>query len=71
MRGFPAPSDSLWTILNDSTVKNRAKRGKPEAFYLFDKANKRVAGPKPTRAELLDGRRVKRLLVDGKVPKGF
>jgi SecD/SecF fusion protein len=71
VRGFPAPSDTLWTILNDSTVKNRAKRGTPAAFYLFDKDNKRVAGPKQTRAELLDGRRVKRLLVDGKVPKGF
>jgi SecD/SecF fusion protein len=68
---FPVASETLWSILNDSTVKNRAKRGKPAAFYLFDKGNKRVAGPKETRQELLEGRKVRRLLVDGKLPKGY
>jgi SecD/SecF fusion protein len=71
LQGFPVASDTLWSILNDSTVKNRAKREKPSAFYLFDKQNKRVAGPKETRQELLEGRKVRRLLVDGKLPKGY
>ena len=30
--------------------------GKPAAWYLFDKDNQRIAGPKPTRQEILDGR---------------
>ena len=67
--GFPVASPTLWTILNDPTVKRRADRGTPEAFYLFDKDNRRVAGPKETRAELLQGRKVRRLLVNGKLPK--
>jgi SecD/SecF fusion protein len=71
LQGFPVASPTLWSILNDSTVKNRAKREKPSAFYLFDKKNKRVAGPKETRQELLEGRKVRRLLVDGKLPKGY
>src|SRR5918999_709856 len=71
LQGFPVASETPWSILNDSTVKNRAKRDKPSAFYLFDKQNKRVAGPKETRQELLEGRKVRRLLVDGKLPKGY
>jgi SecD/SecF fusion protein len=68
---FPVASPTLWTILNDPTVKRRADRGTPAAFYLFDKDNRRVAGPKETRAELLQGRKVRRLLVDGKLPKNY
>jgi SecD/SecF fusion protein len=69
--GFPIASPTLWTILNDSTVKRRADRGKPSAFFLFDAKNKRIAGPKDTRAELLDGRKVRALLVKGKLPKKY
>jgi SecD/SecF fusion protein len=68
---FPVASPSLWSILNDPTVKRRAERGTPAAFYLFDKENKRVAGPKETRAELLRGRAVRDVLVDGKLPKDY
>ena len=68
---FPAASPTLWSILNNSTVKNRAERGNPAAFYLFDAENKRVAGPKETRQELLEGRRVQRLLRDGELPRGY
>jgi SecD/SecF fusion protein len=71
VRGFPVANDSLWKILNDPTVKRRAERGKPAAFYLFDAKNKRVAGPKETRTELLDGRKVKALLKNGKLPKKY
>jgi SecD/SecF fusion protein len=77
--GFPVASPTLWSILNDPTVKRRADRETPAAFYLFNKDNQRVAGPKKTRAELLDGRarvgkrlvRIDRLLKDGKLPKGY
>ncbi len=52
-----------------------AKKGKPAAWYLFDAKNQRIAGPKPTRQEILDGRaligkqkvRVQTLLKDGKL----
>ena len=71
VNGFPVAAPRLWDILNDPTVTRRAERGKPAAFYLFDKANKRVAGPKDTRAGLLEGRKVRGLLVDGKLPKGY
>ena len=77
--GFPRPSPTLYSILNDGTVKRMATRGKPAAWYLFDKNNQRIAGPKPTRQEILDGRaligkqkvRVQTLLKDGKLPKGY
>ena len=77
--GFPRASPTLYSILNDGTVKRMAERGKPAAWYLFDKDNQRVAGPKPTRQEILDGRaligkqkvRVQSLLKDGKLTKGY
>jgi SecD/SecF fusion protein len=71
LQGFPRAHPTLYTILNDGTVKNRAKKGKPAEFYLFDKNNQRIAGPKLTRDELLQGRKVKRLLKNGELPKGY
>jgi SecD/SecF fusion protein len=71
LQGFPRAHPTLYTILNDGTVKNRAKKGTPAAFYLFDKNNQRIAGPKLTRDELLQGRKVKRLLKNGELPKGY
>jgi SecD/SecF fusion protein len=79
LQGYPRAHPTLYSILNDGTVKNTAKRGKPAGFYLFDKNNQRIAGPKLTRQEILEGRaliekkkvRVETLLKNGKLPKGY
>ncbi|MBA2568103.1 MAG: protein translocase subunit SecD [Actinobacteria bacterium] len=79
LQGFPRAHPTLYSILNDGTVKNRAKKGKAAAFYLFDKKNQRIAGPKLTRPEILEGRAligkkkvpVESLLKDGKLPKEY
>jgi SecD/SecF fusion protein len=67
--GAPVPSPSLYGLL--TAVKDRAKKGSPNAYYLFKTSGKKgklthslKEGPTPTLTELL--RRY-----GGKVPKGF
>jgi SecD/SecF fusion protein len=69
VQGFPRATGSLYTLLSNSSVKSRAEKGTPEAYYLF-KAKRRVAGPKATKAELLQTRYVKRVGKAGSAPKG-
>jgi SecD/SecF fusion protein len=67
--GAIQPAPSISALL--SSLQSKAKSGTPEAWYLVDKKRKLVAGPEPTRADLLGGRKVKRLLKGGKLPKGY
>jgi len=67
--GGPVPSTTLYQLL--AGIQSKAKQGKPQAVYLFDAKKRLVAGPKETRADLLAGPKVKRLLVGGKLPKGY
>jgi SecD/SecF fusion protein len=67
LRGFPTPKPNLHALLTQA--KPQAKRGTPSNFYLFNGKKKRVAGPTPTRAELLQTTYVKRNFTAGKVPK--
>jgi SecD/SecF fusion protein len=56
----PIPSGSLYDLL--ASVQSQTRTGTPEQFYLFNtKSKKVVAGPKPTRAALLEASAVKRL----------
>jgi SecD/SecF fusion protein len=67
IQGNPRPQTSLHALLTQA--KPQANRGTPSAFYLFNGKKKRVAGPKQTRAELLQTNYVKRNFTAGKVPK--
>jgi SecD/SecF fusion protein len=67
LRGFPTPKTGLHGLL--TAAKPQAKKGTPSNYYLFNAKKKRVAGPKGTRAELLQTRYVKRNFQAGKVPK--
>jgi SecD/SecF fusion protein len=49
-QGFPAGTPSLYNLL--ATVQSRAKEGSPEAYYLFGKNKKLIAGPTNARAQL-------------------
>ena len=50
-QGFPAPKESIYDLLAGQQAL--AKKGKPEAFYLFNEDKELVAGPTRTRAALL------------------
>jgi SecD/SecF fusion protein len=63
------PSPSIYALL--SPIQSKAKEGTPAAWFLFDKKQKLVAGPTSTREALLGGPKVKRLLKDGGLPKGY
>jgi SecD/SecF fusion protein len=68
--GNPRPFENLYGLL--AGVQSKARQGTPEAWYLFDAKKRLVAGPRPTRASLLAGPKVKRLLKGGKeLPKGY
>src|SRR5918992_1307384 len=67
LRGFPTPQTSLHGLLTQA--KPQAGKGTPSGYYLFNGKKKRVAGPKETRAELLQTPYVKRNFQAGKVPK--
>jgi SecD/SecF fusion protein len=67
VQGFPRPQTGLHPLLTQA--KPQAKKGTPSAYYLFNAKKKRVAGPKETRADLLQTRYVKRNFKAGKVPK--
>jgi SecD/SecF fusion protein len=61
--GQPVPHTNVFGILSE--VGSSARRGKPAAYYLFNKEKRVVAGPLLTREELL------RKQPGHKVPKGY
>jgi SecD/SecF fusion protein len=60
--GNPRAATRVYDLLSE--VGSLARKGKPEAFYLFDAKKRVVKGPNPNREDLL--RKLK-----GKVPKGY
>jgi SecD/SecF fusion protein len=63
------PAQNLYSLL--AGIQAKAKEGTPQAWFLFDRKKRLVAGPKETRADLLSGRKVKRLLKGGELPRGY
>jgi SecD/SecF fusion protein len=63
-QGFPVATPTLYNLL--AAVQSRANQGSPEAYYLFGKAKKLIAGPANTRA-LLFTRQHPRVPPGGKV----
>ena len=60
--GEPVPATSLYSLL--SRERARARKGTPEAYYLFNARRGLEAGPEESRRALLRE-------YDGRVPKGF
>jgi SecD/SecF fusion protein len=61
-QGDPIPNLSLYPLL--SGQQQAAEKGTPTGWYLFNKDKKRIAGPAPTRQEIL------RRFQGGKAPEG-
>jgi SecD/SecF fusion protein len=68
-QGDPVPNTSIFNLLagQQSLIKNDNAR----EWYLFDQNKKRVAGPLPTKAEILKLPRVKKQLKAGELPNGW
>jgi SecD/SecF fusion protein len=60
--GFPLASESLYPLLKSQQAA--AKEGTPSAWYLYGEDKRLLAGPEPTRQDILDG------LQGGKAPEG-
>jgi SecD/SecF fusion protein len=70
-QGDPVPGTSIFNLLagQQSQIK---KDTDAREWYLFDEEKKRVAGPRETKQEILDIKRVKdQLGPGGKLPKGW
>jgi SecD/SecF fusion protein len=65
----PVAHDSLFKLLTDA--QPLARQGKPSGFYLFNKKNKLVSGPFPTRKELLASDAAEKVVKKGDLPKGY
>lgn len=63
-QGFPNAFPSLHDLL--ARVNAAGSQGEAESYYVFDGKKKLVAGPSPTRAGLLKGKKL-----GGKLPKGY
>ena len=61
-QGFPVASPSLYALL--ARVQAEAAKGKPEAYYLFNRKHKLVVGPVATKQQAL-----KRYA--GRLPQGY
>jgi SecD/SecF fusion protein len=68
--GFPVAKESLFSLLAGQQAK--VKPAQSEAWYLFDKNKKLVAGPTTTRKALLDSKAVRQAGgKKGELPKGW
>lgn len=61
-QGFPVASATLYPILKG--LQEQAKQGTPSAWYVYDEQLRRLAGPRPTKDDLL------RQLPGGVAPEG-
>jgi SecD/SecF fusion protein len=69
VQGDPVPSESLFNLL--ASQQSQIKGDNAREWYLFDAQKKRVAGPRPTKQEILAIPRVEEQLVNGELPKGW
>ena len=61
-QGFPVARNALYPVLK--AVQKDATKGTPSAWYLYGKDKRLLAGPEPTKQDVLDQ------LPDGKAPAG-
>jgi SecD/SecF fusion protein len=64
----PIPQENLYSLLAPVT-SSAGENG--SGYYAFNPKKKLIAGPLPTRKELLASKKVKKLLKKGELPKGY
>jgi SecD/SecF fusion protein len=69
-QGTPRAFPKLFPLLQDAQPLARAG-GKPAAYYLFDKRQKLIAGPLLSKKALLETKRAKKVVKDGKLREGY